>query len=180
MALGLGLPLLLIGAFGSTILPRLSGRVMHGIKLFFGVVLLGMAVWVSRPLWAPYLSPSQHELSFQSVSSSAQLDQALIAARGKTVMIDFYADWCVACIEFERETLSDKAVQSELKEIVLIRLDVTKNNSDDAALLARFGLYGPPALIFFGPNGQELKPRVIGFQNPSEFMKTLSIIKAQP
>lgn len=180
MALGLGLPLLLIGAFGSTILPRLSGRIMHGIKLFFGVVLLAMAVWVSRPLWAPYLSPSQHELSFQSVSSSAQLDQALIAARGKTVMIDFYADWCVACIEFERETLTDKAVQRELKDIVLIRLDVTKNSSDDAGLLARFGLYGPPALIFFGPNGQELKPRVIGFQNPSEFMKTLSTIKAQP
>jgi len=180
MALGLGLPLLLIGAFGSTILPRLSGRVMHGIKLFFGVILLAMAVWVSRPLWAPYFAPAQHELSFQTVSSSAQLDQALLAARGKTVMLDFYADWCVACIEFERETLTDKTVQNELTDVVLIRLDVTKNSSDDAALLARYGLYGPPALIFYSPNGQELKPRVIGFQNPNEFLKTLEQIKAQP
>nr|WP_314900729.1 protein-disulfide reductase DsbD [uncultured Deefgea sp.] len=180
MALGLGVPLLLIGAFGSTILPRLSGRVMHGIKLFFGVVLLAMAVWISRPLWAPYFAPAQHELSFQNVSSSAQLDQALLAARGKTVMLDFYADWCVACIEFERETLTDQTVQNELNDVVLIRLDVTKNSSDDAALLARYGLYGPPALIFYSPNGQELKPRVIGFQNPSAFLKTLEQIKAQP
>ena len=139
-----------------------------------------MAVWVSRPLWAPYFAPAQHELGFQNVSSSAQLDQALLAARGKTVMLDFYADWCVACIEFERETLTDKTVQTELKEIVLIRLDVTKNSSDDAALLARYGLYGPPALIFYNADGQELKPRVIGFQNPRDFLKTLATIKAQP
>ncbi|WP_051534548.1 protein-disulfide reductase DsbD [Deefgea rivuli] len=181
MALGLGVPLLLIGAFGSTILPRLSGRVMQGIKLFFGIVLLAMAVWVSRPLWAPYFAPAQHELSFQNINSSAQLDQALLAARGKTVMLDFYADWCVACVEFERETLSDKQVQTALKDIVLIRADVTQNTAADAALLARFALYGPPALIFYSPNGQELKPRVIGFQNPSEFLKTLKLIEqAQP
>lgn len=180
MALGLGVPLLLIGAFGSTILPRLSGRVMHGIKMFFGVILLGMAVWVARPLWAPYFAPAHHELVFQNVSSSTELDQALLAARGKTVMLDFYADWCVACIEFEQETLSDQRVQTALNDVVLIRLDVTKNSSDDAALLARYGLFGPPALIFYGPNGQELKPRVIGFQNPSAFLKTLEQIKVQP
>jgi thiol:disulfide interchange protein DsbD len=181
MALGLGVPLLLIGAFGSTILPRLSGRVMQGIKMFFGIVLLAMAVWISRPLWAPYFAPAQHELSFQNVNSSAQFDQALLAARGKTVMLDFYADWCVACVEFERETLSDKQVQTALKDIVLIRADVTQNTAADAALLARFALYGPPALIFYSANGQELKPRVIGFQNPREFLKTLKLIEqAQP
>ncbi|QZA81921.1 protein-disulfide reductase DsbD [Deefgea piscis] len=179
MALGLGLPLLLIGAFGSTILPRLSGRIMQGIKIAFGIALLGMALWVSRPLWEVYLRPAEHQLNFATVTSSSQLDQALLAARGKPVMVDFYADWCVACIEFERETLSDDAVQDKLKEMVLIRVDVTKNSTEDAALLARFGLYGPPALIFYSSAGQELKPRVIGFQNPRDFLQTLSKIEAQ-
>ncbi|WP_047394611.1 protein-disulfide reductase DsbD [Chitinibacter sp. ZOR0017] len=175
MALGLGLPLLAIGAFGSTVLPRLSGRVMQGVKIVFGIGMLAMAVWIARPLWSPYLpaSTTAHALTMQTVRSSAELDRALQAARGKPVMVDFYADWCVACIEFERETLSQPEVQAALADYQLIRVDVTANSPADAELLARYKLYGPPALIFYDRAGQELPRRVIGFQAPSAFLATL-------
>ncbi|QLG86945.1 protein-disulfide reductase DsbD [Chitinibacter bivalviorum] len=181
MALGLGSPLLAIGAFGSTILPKISGGVMKGVKIVFGVVLLAMAIWVSRPLWEPHLGIEKpHALAFQTVRSTSALDQALAQAKGKPVMVDFYADWCVSCIEFERNTLSQTSVQTALQGYELIRVDVTANSPDDAALLARFKLYGPPALIFYGRDGKELANRVIGYQGPDEFLTTLKKLEAQP
>ncbi|WP_157669680.1 protein-disulfide reductase DsbD [Chitinibacter sp. GC72] len=175
MALGLGLPLLAIGAFGSTILPKVSGKVMQGVKIIFGIVLLAMALWISRPLWEPHLGiEAPHQLAFQTVRSNAELDQALLAAKGQAVMIDFYADWCVSCIEFERKTLSQPAVQAALKDHKLIRVDVTQNTAADAALLSRYQLYGPPALIFYSPQGFEIKNKVIGFQDAPQFLATLS------
>ncbi|WP_373974580.1 protein-disulfide reductase DsbD [Chitinibacter sp. SCUT-21] len=174
MALGLGVPLLAIGAFGSTVLPKISGKVMKGVKIVFGIVLLAMAIWVSRPLWEPLLGINNHsELAFETVKSNSALDQALAAAKGQRVMVDFYADWCVSCIEFERKTLSQPAVQAALKDYKLIRVDVTANSAEDAALLARYKLYGPPALIFYANDGAELKQRVIGFQGPEQFIATL-------
>lgn len=179
MALGLGLPLLAIGAFGSTVLPRLSGRIMKAVKIIFGIVLLAMAIWVSRPLWEPYLGMQQeHTLQFKTVRSTSELDTAITQAKGRPVMIDFYADWCVSCIEFERETLSQQPVQAALSQYQLIRVDVTDNNAASAALLARYKLYGPPALIFYTPDGQEIPQRVIGFQAAKPFLATLASHKA--
>jgi thiol:disulfide interchange protein DsbD len=181
MALGLGVPLLAIGAFGSTILPKISGRVMKGVKILFGLVLLAMAIWVSRPLWEPHLSINNHsELAFETVKSNRALDQALANAKGQRVMVDFYADWCVSCIEFERKTLSQPAVQAALKDYRLIRVDVTANSAEDAALLARYKLFGPPALIFYAPDGQQLQQRVIGFQGPDQFLQSLKSLEQSP
>src|SRR5690606_35106064 len=113
-------------------------------------------------------------VAFERVASTADLDQRLAAAGGKPVMLDFYADWCVSCKEMERFTFSDAAVQQRLQSFVLLQADVTANNADDKALLKRFSLFGPPGIIFFDPDGRELKGvRVIGFQPAQRFAATL-------
>ncbi len=112
-------------------------------------------------------------LRFERIKSSAELD-ARIAEAGKPVMLDFYADWCVSCKEMERLTFSDAAIQARLKNTILLQADVTANNSDDKALLQRFQLFGPPAILFFDNHGKELADlRVTGFQDPTQFGESL-------
>jgi thioredoxin:protein disulfide reductase len=102
------------------------------------------------------------------------LDARIQQAAGKTVMLDFYADWCVSCKEMEHDTFTDKKVQTLLKDAVLLQADVTANNDDDKALLKRFGLFGPPGIIFFDGTGNELKGRqVVGFQAPQKFVASI-------
>ena len=113
-------------------------------------------------------------LKFTMVRSVAELDAALQSA-GRPVMLDFYADWCVSCKEMERFTFSDAQVQAKLAGALLLKADVTKNNADDRALLKRFGLFGPPGTLFFDASGREHEAgRVIGFQNSTQFLRTLS------
>ncbi|HYA19637.1 MAG TPA: thioredoxin family protein, partial [Burkholderiales bacterium] len=119
--------------------------------------------------------PAQ-ELKFQRIKSNVELDQAVLAARGKYVMLDFYADWCVSCKEMALFTFSDSAVQARLTDVRLLQADVTADNSDDQALLKRFGLYGPPGILFFDRQGKEIKTRVIGYQNPATFLATLDSV----
>jgi len=89
-------------------------------------------------------------------------------------MLDFYADWCVSCKEMERFTFSDPQVQARLGQMVLLRADVTANTADDKALLKRFRLFGPPGIIFFDARGREIEGlRVIGYQSPEKFIKSL-------
>ncbi|HSC80464.1 MAG TPA: protein-disulfide reductase DsbD [Chitinolyticbacter sp.] len=176
LALGIGTPLIVVGAFGATVLPRLSRTVMRGVKIVFGIVLLGTAVWLLRPLWLHTL-PAPDIPAFQTVRNEAELDAALAAARGKPVMLDMYADWCTSCVEFERETLSDATVRRQLAGYTLLRADLTANTAADAALLRRYGLYGPPALLFFDRDGKLLPRRVIGFQNAATFSATLNAIQ---
>lgn len=115
-----------------------------------------------------------HQLPFERVRSLADLDERIKAA-GKPVMLDFYADWCVSCKEMERFTFSDPRVQERLSGWKLLQADVTANSDDDKALLARFGLFGPPGILFFNSAGEEVKTvRVIGFQGADEFLGTLS------
>ncbi|GHD65556.1 protein-disulfide reductase DsbD [Jeongeupia chitinilytica] len=179
LALGIGTPLLVIGAAGSAVLPRLTGKTMSRMKMLFGVVLLGMAVWIARPLWQGWL-PGEHAVSFEPVRTVAELQDKVASARGKPVIVDFYADWCVSCIEFERETLPDPRIKAKLDGFVRLRADVTGNTADDAALLKHFGLYGPPALLFYGTDGQLVRERVIGFQNADAFLATLNRIEGRP
>ena len=90
-------------------------------------------------------------------------------------MLDFYADWCVSCKEMERFTFSDARVRARLADWTLLQADVTANSDEDAALLQRFKLYGPPGIIFFDSQGQEIDGvRVVGFMNADEFLGLLA------
>jgi thiol:disulfide interchange protein DsbD len=115
---------------------------------------------------------SHRGLVFKQIKGLEQLDSEIAAASasGKAVMLDFYADWCISCKEMEKFTFSDRGVQAALAGVVLLQADVTPNDDLDKALLKRFGLFGPPSIMFFGPDGQERRPyRVVGFMNAEKF-----------
>ncbi|MDR2874915.1 MAG: protein-disulfide reductase DsbD [Methylobacillus sp.] len=179
LAIGMGAPLLILGASAGAILPK-SGPWMKLARNFFGVVMLGMAVWLVAPVAKNLLTTSttsahQSVLPFQPVQNLAALKSALQQAQGKFVMLDFYADWCVECKRFEQTTFRDPRVQKLLENAVLLQADVTKNNDDDIVLQKRFGLYGPPGIIFFDPQGREIKAaNVVGYQTADEFIITLN------
>ena len=115
-----------------------------------------------------------NELTFKRIKGLAALDREIAAASaaGKPVMLDFYADWCVSCKEMEKYTFSDPDVQEALKNSVLLQADVTANDADDKALLNKFGLFGPPSILFFGPDGKERRAyRVVGYVEAEAFRK---------
>lgn len=114
------------------------------------------------------------KLPFEPVASLAELDSRVLAA-GRPVMLDFYADWCVSCKEMERFTFAAPAVQAKLAGFTLLKADVTANSDEHKALLARFGLFGPPGILFFDARGQEIKSvRVVGYQDAASFLQTLN------
>ncbi|MCP5197974.1 MAG: thioredoxin family protein, partial [Gammaproteobacteria bacterium] len=93
------------------------------------------------------------------------------------VMLDFYADWCVTCKELERNTFSDPAVRVALKKMVTLQADVTAHDNVDRELLRHFNIVGPPAMLFFGADGQERREyRLVGFMDSSEFEKHLQTL----
>ena len=207
MAVGMSLPLMLVGISAGSLLPR-AGAWMESVKLFFGVLMLAVALRMVSPVipalaqmlgWAggigygasllgdksstawfakafgvvfivcgvvqlvsgmtggrDVLAPLAQlgggqvnaHTQFICVKSVAELDAALAQTNGKTVLLDFYADWCVSCKEMEKLTLTDPRVQARFGEMVLLQIDVTANNADDKAMLKRFNLFGPPGIIF--------------------------------
>jgi thiol:disulfide interchange protein DsbD len=241
LAMGMGVPLLLVGASAGALLPK-AGAWMEAIKNIFGVMMLGVAIWlvssllplgVVMLLWAALLilsaiylhaldalphgssgwnklgkgigiivlllgialligalsgardilrplgalssgqavAQTQAQMQFERVKNLAELDARIAQARGKTVMLDFYADWCVSCKEMENITFADTRVQAQLKNSVLLQIDLTANSEDDKAFLQRYALFGPPAILFFDRQGSELADfRVIGYQNPEQFL----------
>ena len=111
-------------------------------------------------------------LDFERIKTTADLDAALAqaASNGQTAMLDFYADWCVSCIEMEEFTFTDADVQSALANTVLLQADVTANDEADKALLERFGVFGPPTIIFFGSDGAQRQGyEVVGFMKARDF-----------
>jgi len=111
-------------------------------------------------------------LDFQRIKTTGDLDAALAraSANGKSAMLDFYADWCVSCIEMEEYTFTDGGVQNALANTVLLQADVTANDEQDQALLKRFGVFGPPTIIFFGEDGlQRNGYEVVGYMKAKEF-----------
>lgn len=154
------------------------------IMLIYGVLLLiGVSAGNHRPLqplsglMPKSVFAQQKSLRFQPVRSIAELDQHILraAANNQPVMLDFYADWCVSCKEMETYTFSDPQIQQQLAGFVLLQADVTANNDHDQALLKRFGLFGPPGIIFFAANSQEVRnARVIGYQDAKRFSQTLA------
>lgn len=110
-------------------------------------------------------------LNFKRIRSIEELERELQASAGKPVMLDFYADWCVSCKELEKFTFSNAKVQQGLAGYTLLQVDVTANTDDDKALMKRFGLFGPPGIIFFDKSGQEQKDnRIVGFVEAEEFL----------
>jgi len=232
MAVGMSIPLLLVGVSAGSLLPRV-GAWMESVKRLFGVLMLAMAIWLVSPvippvaqmlLWAALLlgygfyllrhtrhwaamafgaafalmggmqlvgvasggrdafaplahlsgTPQHHGLVFTRIKTVDQLDAALAANAGKTVMLDFYADWCVSCKEMEKFTFVDPKVQAKLANTALLQVDVTANDAADKAMLKRFGLFGPPGIILFDAQGKEIADsRVIGYQNAEKFSASL-------
>ncbi|MDP5238589.1 protein-disulfide reductase DsbD [Uliginosibacterium sp. 31-16] len=116
---------------------------------------------------------------FERIKSSAELD-ARIAASSKPVMLDFYADWCVTCKEMEEQTFKDPKIAAQLAGFTLLQADVTANTPADRELLKRFGLFGPPGILFFAPAGKEIKDkRVIGFMGVEGFGKILTQVQEE-
>lgn len=150
------------------------------VALVAGVALLVGALAGSRDPLRPLAGllggplPVQSATPWQRVGSMAELDGALRGA-AKPAMLDFYADWCVSCKEMEKFTFSDPRVRAELDRMLLLQADVTAGNDADRALLKRFSLFGPPGLVFFDSAGREIPGlRVIGYQPPERFLRTLA------
>ena len=182
MACGMSVPLLLVGLSAGSLLPR-AGAWMVWVKRGFGVMLLAVAAWMVWPVLpfgrtaevsgsALHATPGDGVV-FRRIKTVAELDEAVRTA-GRPVLFDFYADWCVSCKEMERFTFTDPAVKSRMNEMLLLQVDVTANNADDKALMRRYGLFGPPAILLFDAAGRELPAhRVIGFLRAQAFLERL-------
>ncbi len=187
-ALGLFTP-----AAGSTLIwRRLARGVGAALAIWAATLIVGLAAGSTDPLRplavlaartggnggadAAGVASGAGQLTFAPVGSPAQLDAAL-GAGNKPAMLDFYADWCVSCKEMEKLTFSDPRVHARLQQLDLLRADVSANNAGDQALLKRFGLFGPPGIIFFDGNGREVL-RVVGYESADRFLGRLDRLSA--
>ncbi|MFT7003803.1 MAG: thiol:disulfide interchange protein DsbD [Sulfurimonas sp.] len=184
--LGIGFAIYL-GAFEreSHIFKRSIAVVMfiYSVALFIGV--LGGSTSMTKPL--SFLKPqviasgvaqsqTSHK-SFVKVSSIAELDELLLKNKGKKIMIDFYADWCTACKELEEVTFSDASVKNKMDEFVLIQADVTANKQEQKDLSKKYGVFGPPVILFINEDSNVLKSKtIVGFMEPEEFLTHLNKI----
>ncbi len=237
LSLGMGLPLLLIGASGGKLLPK-AGNWMNVVKNLFGFILLAIPLillerfvdleWVlllagilliviagyfhsqylgqasntaKSGFWVVSLfsfllgfvliikpilptpvasaSAESHEVEFIKVSNMSEIKQQIAQANaaGKPVMLDLYADWCVACKEFEAFTFSDKSVQDKMADFVLLQIDMTANNDADIEVLTEYDILGLPTILFFNTSGGELTTqRVTGYMNATTFLAHLKSI----
>ncbi|MEY2699603.1 MAG: hypothetical protein RIQ52_358 [Pseudomonadota bacterium] len=184
IALGLGLR-----AFEP--IPQVAGvsilakRTLGVMLLVYGLLeVVGLSLGANDPLQPMAgirlggvgAGAAREGLAFRRIKSGADLDQVLqeAAASGRWVMLDFYADWCVACKEMERQTFTDSAVRAALQPAVLVQADVTANDEEDQALMKRFTLVGPPAILFFPPGAAEMvSQRVVGLQDAPTFLAGL-------
>jgi thiol:disulfide interchange protein DsbD len=247
LAMGMSVPLLLVGVSAGSLLPR-AGRWMEGVKTFFGVMLLAVALWIVSPVLpvavvmlivgsallvgaiylklldrladtasgrqrlakgvalvlavlgatqvvgalsggdnplqplghlarGPGVAPaSTQATNFRRIRNVAELEAAL-KATDRPVMLDFYADWCVSCKEMEHLTFSHPTVQPRMANALLLQADVTDNSADARALLKRFGLFGPPGVLFFDKQGREqADARVVGFVPALGFVASLGAV----
>ena len=179
MGLGQGLPLLLIGIFGAQWLPK-AGPCMVIIKKLMGLLMIAMAIWMLSRLWPVTLMLSNQQSSpyVIVIKNNQDLANQLNSETtiNKPVLLDFYANWCVSCKEMDAFTFSNPQVKIALKNVVLLRADVTANNADDQALEQQFGVIAPPTLILFDKNHHEIKQaKIIGYMSAKAFLKHLSL-----
>ena len=163
--------------------PQKLGKGFGGLAIIYGILLvIGAATGGTNPL-QPLGSinlggeggvsiASHDELPFQRIKTVDDLDReiAIASSEGKSVMLDFYADWCVSCKEMEAWTFTDSSVRDALSNTVWLQADVTANDAEDKALLDRFGVFGPPTIIFFGTDGQQRHGyEVVGYMKANAF-----------
>ncbi|WP_114908696.1 protein-disulfide reductase DsbD [Haemophilus haemolyticus] len=229
LALGMGVPLMLITLFGNKILPK-SGEWMNTVKQTFGFVMLALPVFLlSRILpevWEPRLwaglataffiwfalqmpksgfgyaikiisfalamvsvqplqnwiwqtqitiqsaveNKSVSQVKFKQIKNIEELDRTLVENPHSIAMLDLYADWCVACKEFEKLTFSDPKVQQQFQNILLLQVNMTKNSPENKALMERFNVMGLPTILFFDKQNNEIQgSRVTGFMDADSF-----------
>jgi thiol:disulfide interchange protein DsbD len=251
LSIGMGVPLLIVGTTSGKFMPK-PGMWMDVIKAIFGVMLLGIAIWMmgrileenttlllwgglaifvavntgaleplgAHPAWSsrsnvkalgflillygislliggmvgaksllhpldPFMgtrleastSVSNHA-KFEKITSIEELDSILAENRGKKVLVDFSADWCTACKEYEEKTFSDEAVKTAMDKYVLVQVDVTANDEASKSISKKYGVFGPPAILFFDKKGEQNKSdTIIGFKEPTDFLKHLREIQ---
>ena len=161
------------------------GKGFGFLAIIYGIILLlGALSGGSNPLHPlaninlggskSTVAEAEHDLPFQRIKTVDDLDRdvAAAAAEGKTVLLDFYADWCVSCKEMEAYTFTDDDVQAALSNTVWLQADVTANDDADQALLKRFEVFGPPTIIFFGADGQQRHGyEVVGYMKALDFAR---------
>ena len=116
------------------------------------------------------------EINFININSIKDLNNQLNDTKNPFVLLDFYADWCVACLEYEKHTFSDPNVKRLMNKFVLLKADVTENNEAQKLLLKKFSLYGPPGIIFFVNREEQKQYQIVGFKNSNEFSKILETL----
>jgi len=136
----------------------------------FGKVVAVILMLASSYFLMQTMTAKEDKLHYTYVKTVEEFDK-VVAHSAKPVMIDFWATWCVSCIELDNITFKDPSVREELKNYLLVKVDVTKNTSDDKALMKKFNLFGPPALIFYKDGVEEKNKRIIGFKNAEDFLK---------
>ena len=156
--------------------PHSLGKSLRGFLILLAMIT--SALMVKETLLPVSISQIETKApQFIRVKTVQDLQQQLAMARGKSVMLDLYADWCVACKEFEHKTFSDPAVRARFDQMVLLQADVTANDDDDVTLLNELKVLGLPTLIFFDPEGKELiGQRITGFMGPDEFLGQLDSV----
>jgi thiol:disulfide interchange protein DsbD len=187
MALGMGLPLLLIALGARSVVPS-AGAWMIWLQRALGVMLVFLAIWIIWPAFSMLSGESSMQntnrsekrispnLVFQVVRSPEELQIILQKAQEnkKPVLLDFYADWCISCKEMEAITFANPEIAKEMGRFVLVQADVTVNNPSSQALLKQYGLFGPPAILLFNSFGEEQKAlRIVGFMPPTRFSQRL-------
>ena len=155
---------------------------LYGVLLFIGAlsgsksVLSPLDQFTSKAV-ASEVKSNTDELKFKVVTNLNDLDAELAKAKGKNVILDFSASWCTACKEFDEITFKDKAVVAKMKEFVLLRADLSANTDEQKAMSKRYGVFGPPVVIFIDKEGKVLESNTVtGYKEPKEFMKHLEAI----
>jgi len=252
LSIGMGMPLLLVGTTSGRFMPK-PGMWMDAVKAIFGVMLLGIAIWMigrvldenttlllwgglavfvavnmgalellgEHPAWSarantkalsfmillygmslliggmaggnnplhplePFVQSKnsvaavevQEHKGSQKIKTLEELDAILVNNKGKKIMVDFYADWCTSCKEFEAKTFSDPAVKAEMDKLVFVQVDVTANDAASKAFTKKYGIFGPPAILFFDEKGNlNNNQTIVGFKEPQEFLDHLRGLK---
>ena len=151
---------------------RKTVRKTNLILTIISLTIISLIIFQTKSMWwAPNHEPNQR---FTPINNVVELNNYLTDTNIKPIMLDFYADWCVACLEYEKFTFNSPSVINLLDKFELLQVDVTKNNKEHQLLLKEFGLFGPPGIIFFDSKGIEIKElRTIGFKDATEFSSIL-------